>query len=339
MRSVLKLLHNKLKESQMNGVRPDAVQGPALDLVRRDQNPDDVDCRIYAFAVLGKVLQFAAVVTGVVFAYCLLTVSPLYLLAEVIPLIIWAVGSEIQNVRVGHDSSLYFPGYSNPPFMQNQPIGIPNRNNNCGPSCVIQLSLISPEINQRLTQLPNHPLTRIRTQYLEAQRAEHRVGQQIQADVLYQGLPRGETADVATVFNHLLQGLFGRDASAIELMLPPCSSNDAEIQRTFTDTLGPLLPQATPELFINIARTPGVRHPVLPIPSFFDHAGAHYEVDAFIVHNSDHYVAYVKKEHPGEADPIWWYANDRRVVMLANAPDRALRQAAIVHYRRTNAEV
>jgi len=320
----------------MNGVRPDAVQGPALDLVRRDRDPDDLDCRINALVVFGQFLQIAAAVTGVVFAYCLLTVSPLYLLAEVIPLIIWAVGSEIQRVRAAYDGSLYFPGYSNPPFMQNQPIGIPNRDNSCGPSSIVQLSLVSPAINAALDQHPDHPLARIREQYRAVQAGQRRVGQEIRPEVLRQGVARENRLDVGAVFDQLLQNLL--EQNLILLGLPPLQPND-DAQEIFHRQLLQEIQNldAANELFIHVPSL-GKR----PIPFAFDHNGHHFEADAFILHtpgDGGHYTAFVKKEHPEVPDPIWWRANDSRVTALERPPQRELERAAIVHYRRTNAEV
>jgi hypothetical protein len=333
---VLKLLHNKLKEFQMNGVRPDAAQGPALDLVRRDQDPDDLDCRINALVVLGRVLQFAAAVTGVVFAYCLLTVSTLYLLAEVIPMILWAVGSEIQNVRAAYDGSLYFPGYSNPPFMQNQPIGIPNRNNSCGPSSIVQLSLVSPAFNAALDQHPDHPLAHIRGQYRAVQAGQRRVGQEIRPEVLRQNVSAENRLDAGAVFGQLLQNLL--EQNLILLGLPPLQPNDDAQELFYRQLLQEYPnPSGALELFIHVPSV-GRR----PIPFAFEHNGNRFEADAFILHTpggGGHYTAFVRKEHPEVQDPIWWRTNDSRVTALDAPPQRELERAVIVHYRRTNAEV
>src|SRR5258705_13216745 len=96
---------------------PVVIDLPPADPAQRRPQNQEIDARVYAYVVLGRVLQFGAVILGVVFAVCMVKVSPLYLLAEIIPMILWAAGIEIAQARVAHDGSVYIPAFADPPFI------------------------------------------------------------------------------------------------------------------------------------------------------------------------------------------------------------------------------
>ncbi|MFI5335024.1 MAG: hypothetical protein ACHQT8_07710 [Chlamydiales bacterium] len=302
---------------------------------RVDPN-SNLDNRIQAFVIVGRIFQGMAIALGIYFAVSILTVSPLYLFAEVIPMFLFTIGQELVGYRMSGSSRLHGRTVA-PPFVPGQPIGFPNDNNSCPTNTAAQMLLNSRAMNAFLDQHPDMPLTVVRQHCTVARTNQQHLANVETQDILPDGIDRDapEAADSPSVMRLLLTPIQNQ-ITLLTLVLnrfvpDPGLPDEVTIQNTFRAAVERRAPNPRNELFIDIARAPLSRHVTLPIPLSFHLGGRNFEADAFICHvNGDHYSAFVRKT--ANATHTWWHVDDWRVIQLRAAPIEHLRRAAVVHF-------
>lgn len=165
--------------SNITVVAPQGLEPQAQALPRRWDR--DVDERIYAYVVLGKILQGAAVVLGIVSAVCIFVVSPLFLFGLPVSLFLGLIGMKLRSTRLWPDGTLYIPWFTTPTFILGQPVGINRTGNNCCFTSTMQLAFNSAAVNEIIDDYPEeHVLRRARAQYFAAQHDQRSVADDLE---------------------------------------------------------------------------------------------------------------------------------------------------------------
>jgi hypothetical protein len=121
-------------------------------------DPDEVDCRIYWLVVLGRILQGFAVIGAVTLVAYTVVVSPWYIMAQLLPLILWTIGGDVTKARLLADNSVHIPGYTRRAFIPGQPVGLVRPSNfNCCFNAPLQMTMFSKTMREQIELLPDLP--------------------------------------------------------------------------------------------------------------------------------------------------------------------------------------
>ncbi len=168
-----------------------AAAPPQIPIPPQWDRDADQDNQIYALVVLGGLLQGLGALSGIAFAVCILKVSPLFLFAEVISVILWGLGEELKQARLWPDGSVYIPHFTNNEFIPNQAIGLPKRGQNCCFNAAIQIALASEGVDRRLNNHPNiHPFKQVYNRVLGARQDHQSIAHQGNTQLIREDLAR-----------------------------------------------------------------------------------------------------------------------------------------------------
>ncbi len=368
--------------SAVHQARNPLVQPPGALHVQEEEN--NLDERIYLYVIVGQILQGIAIVGAITLAVCAVTVSPAYLVAELLPMFLWALGKDLVEDEL---DEIELPPEQNPlplaprhvarnllapaPRIPSQPIGFlnPHNGHRCCTNSIVQVALVSRQINVILDEHPSSRLAVIRQQYRETDRARRSIAETVNTRRV---VKREESLDAGSTLASLLASLKAEIPAPIlnpshysgKVRKDPIDLNNAQakgrafcellMRPNFQDKLNPKFAASPEEFFIQIERRApgGSRHPPLPIPLRFDlsqelvdspipEGKAHFEVDAFVVHSNfrgqGHYVSYKRTANQELGGYRWWRINDHVVTHLTeNEADQALKEACIVHCTRAD---
>jgi hypothetical protein len=167
------------------------------------------DNKIYAFLILGRVLQAAAIASfaaSIAFAF---TVGPIVLLAAIPAIALGLLGTYV----AGNPEELNDMLQMARPFVPGQPVGLVNGGNNCWLNSSLQLMANIPAAHHRMRQIPQL------AQFLDAYEANRnnyqKVGQNIDTHAIRQFVSRetggvisdgSRQEDAAEFFDYVFQG-------------------------------------------------------------------------------------------------------------------------------------
>jgi ubiquitin C-terminal hydrolase len=167
------------------------------------------DSKVYAFLILGRILQAAALVSfagSIVFTFM---ISPLSLIAAIPAIALGALGTYI----AGNPQELNDILQISRPFVPGQPVGLINSGNNCWLNSSLQLLVNSPSFHRRMRQIPE--FSQFLDAYITARGDYQKVAKNIDTHAIRQFLSR-ETAgqitdghvqeDATQFFEYLFEG-------------------------------------------------------------------------------------------------------------------------------------
>lgn len=187
------------------------------------------DNKVYAFLVIGRVLQTAALVSlaaSIAFAFA---VGPVSLIAAIPAIALGVLGTYV----AGNPQELNGLLQMNRPFVPGQPIGLINSGNNCWLNSGLQLLIHSPSFHRRLRQIPE--FSQFLDNYTAAQTSYQKVASSIDTHAIRQFLSRKTAGqitadhtqeDAAQLFEYLFQG-----PNAIHQFEQQCDGGAPEVRR------------------------------------------------------------------------------------------------------------
>jgi ubiquitin C-terminal hydrolase len=167
------------------------------------------DNKIYAFLILGRVLQAAALtafVASIAFAF---VIGPISLVAMVPAIALGILGTHIAGNPQGVNDMLRMDR----PFATGQPVGLDNSGNNCWVNSGLQLLVNSPAFHRRMRQIPE--FAQFLDAYIAAEGNYQKVAGNIDTQAIRQFLSRETSGtisaeahqeDAAQLFEYLFQG-------------------------------------------------------------------------------------------------------------------------------------
>jgi hypothetical protein len=170
----------------------------------------NTDSKVYAFLVIGRALQAAALVSFAVSIAFTFMIGPVFLIAAIPAIAIGVLGTYV----AGNPQELNNIVQMGRPFVPGQPVGLINSGNNCWLNSSLQLLVNSPSFHCRMRQIPE--FSQFLDNYAAARTGYQKVASSIDTHAIRQFLCR-ETAgqitddhtqdDSAQLFEFLFQGL------------------------------------------------------------------------------------------------------------------------------------
>ncbi len=167
------------------------------------------DSKVYAFLVIGRVLQAAALVSLAASIAFTFMVGPVSLIASIPAIALGILGTYI----AGNPQELNDLLQMSRPFVPGQPVGLINSGNNCWLNSSLQLLVNSPSFHRRMRQIPE--FSQFLDAYTTTRSGYQKVASNIDTHAIRQFLSR-ETAgqittshtqeDSAQLFEFLFQG-------------------------------------------------------------------------------------------------------------------------------------
>lgn len=167
------------------------------------------DTKVYAFLILGRVLQAAALVSFAISIAGTIVVGPVALIGTILSVALGILGTYIAGSPEEVNDVLQMAR----PFVPGQPIGLINSGNNCWLNSSLQLLANVPGYEARLRQIPT--VAQFLDSYAKAGHDYQKVANQINTHEIRQFLNR-ETGgqidagyhqeDAAQLFEYLFQG-------------------------------------------------------------------------------------------------------------------------------------
>ncbi len=167
------------------------------------------DSKIYAFLILGRVLQTVALISFAVSIAFTFTVGPIALLGVIPAFALGVLGTYI----AGNPEELNDLLLAARPFVAGQPVGLVNEGNNCWLNSSLQLMANTPAFHPRMRQIPQL------SQFLDAYEKNRTDFQKVAANIDIQGIRQilsRETSgqivdgsvqeDAAQFFEYIFQG-------------------------------------------------------------------------------------------------------------------------------------
>ena len=173
------------------------------------QNLCTTDNKVYAFLILGRVLQAAALASVIAAIAFTFTVGPMVLLATIPAIALGLLGT----YAAGNPEEINNMLQMARPFVPGQPVGLVNGGSDCWLNSSLQLMVNSPAYHQRMRQIPQL------TDFLDAYQANRtnyqKVAKNIDIHAIRQFLSREtggqirdsyDQEDAAQFFEYLFQG-------------------------------------------------------------------------------------------------------------------------------------
>ncbi len=167
------------------------------------------DSKVYAFLVMGRVLQAAALVSLAASIACTFMVSPISLIAAIPAIALGVLGTYV----AGNPQELNDLLQMSRPFVPGQPVGLIREGNDCWLNSSLQLLANTPSFRRRLRQIPefsqfldNYAATRTNYQKVASNIDTHAIRQFLNRATAGQITSGSAQEDPAQLFEYLFQG-------------------------------------------------------------------------------------------------------------------------------------
>jgi ubiquitin C-terminal hydrolase len=167
------------------------------------------DSKVYAFLIVGRILQAAALVCFAASIAFTFIVGPIVLIASIPAIALGILGTYV----AGNPEELNAMLQMSRPFVPGQPVGLDNNGNNCWLNSSLQLLCNSPSFHRRLRQIPEfsqflgaYAAARGNYQKVAKNVNTHAIRQFLSCETLGQITDGHTQEDAAQLFEYLFQG-------------------------------------------------------------------------------------------------------------------------------------